>query len=827
MTHRALTLLAVIGVAFAAAGLLFAGAADASSHSATRTINPASVTPGGTVEVSIVTTDLGFIFGTVVGGSVVETLPEGFTYVSDNLDFASGDVSADGRTVTFILFGESEFTYTVTASSEPGGYTFEGTVADNDADDRPVGGETDITVLPPPADPTATRTISPTSVMAGGEVTVTVASVSYGDSGTLVETLSAGLAHVSGSGGTATGQTVTFDLTAADQTVTYMATASDTAGTYSIAGVLTASDGMTADVGGPTDVTVTEPPPPVTGPNASRAFSSSTVASGGMLDVTITAANYGQTGIVTETLPDGFTYVSSTPPGLGQAVGQTVSFVLLENSFTYTVTASSVAGTHSFSGVLTDFEKNDVAVGGASSVTVEAVAGPRASRSLSSTTVAPGGQLRVTISANDYGDSGLVTETLPNGFSYVSSSPDGIAEENGQMVSFVLLGEDMSFTYTVDAPDTVGTYSFDGELVDFEKDSYPVGGLSSVTVAELPPTALRTISETTVVEGDQFDVTVIAFNYGVAGTLVENLPAGLEYVSSNMADALIVRGQTLTWTLVGPNMSVTYTVEASQTGTLVISGYLQAFDRSIALVPVVGADTITVRSAKPPTIDGGVYSPPATPVPPTATPVPPTATPVPPTATPVPPTATPVPPTATPVPPTATPVPPTATPVPPTATPVPPTATSVPPTATSVPPTATSVPPTAVPPTAVPPTAVPPTAVPPTATSVPPTAVPPTAVPPTAVPPTAVPPTAVPPTAVPPTAVPPTAVPPTAVPPTAVPPTVAPAPTPAPTVVPPVPVEDEGGGMPAWLIILIILIVIALVAGGAVYARQRMMMMRE
>ena len=66
--------------------------------------------------------------------------------------------------------------------------------------------------------------------MTGEEVTVTVASVSYGDSGTLVETLPAGLAHVSDSGGTASGQTVTFNLTAADQTVTYMATASDTAG---------------------------------------------------------------------------------------------------------------------------------------------------------------------------------------------------------------------------------------------------------------------------------------------------------------------------------------------------------------------------------------------------------------------------------------------------------------------------------------------------------------------------------------------------------------------------------------------------------------------
>ena len=721
MTHRALTLLAVIGVAFAAAGLLFAGAANASSHSATRSINPASVAAGGTVTVTIAVTDLGF------AGLVTETLPEGFSYVSSSL--ADSQIGEDGQIITLFAFGEDSFTYTVTASNDAGDYSFSGTVEDDNDDVRDVGGDTDVTVTAAPATPTAEPTEEPTAEPAG--------------------------------------------------------------------------------------------------PSATRSFSSSTVEAGGMLDVTITAADYGDTGLVTETLPEGFSYVSSSPSGLGADSGQEVSFVLIDledDTFTYTVTASDVAGTYSFSGTLADFEKTDVAVGGASSVTVE---GPRASRALSSTAVAPGGQLRVTIRANDYGQSGLVHETLPNGFTYVSSSPEGIAEVNGQVVSFVLLGEDMSFRYTVDAPEMLGDYTFSGELEDFEKDTYPVGGLSSVTVAELPPTALRTISDPTVVEGERTNVTIIALNYGRAGTLVENLPAGLEYVSSNMADALIVNGQTLTYTLVGNNLSVTYTVEASQTGTQVISGYLEGFDRRISLTG--GANTVTVRSARQPSTGGGTYSgpdPTATPVP-TATAVPPTATAVPPTATAVPPTATAVPPTATAVPPTATAVPPTATSVPPTATSVPPTATSVPPTATSVPPTATSVPPTA---TSVPPTA---TAVPPTATSVPPTAtsVPPTA---TAVPPaptaTAVPPTA---TAVPPTA---TSVPPaptaTSVPPaptaTSVPPTVVPAPTPAPTatVVPP-PVEEEGGGFPAWAIILIILAVIVVAAGAVVYARQRMMAQQQ
>ena len=350
MTHRALTLLAVVGVAFAAAGLLFAGAVNASSHSATRTIDPASVAAGGQVVVTIEVADLGF------GGSVTETLPEGFSFVS-----ASESETVDGQNISFVLFQVDSVTYTVTASSDPGDYSFSGTVYDDEKDPRDVIGDTGVTVEPPPTeptDPTATRTIAPASVMTGDEITVTVAALAYGDSGTVVETLSAGLSHVSGSGGAASGQTVTFDLTAADQTVTYNVTAA-TADSYSISGVLTASDGITADVGGATDVTVTEPPPPVTGPNAARSFSSSTVEAGGTLDVTITAANYGETGLVTETLPEGFTYVSSTPPNLGAVAedGQTVSFVLLENPFTYTVTASDMAGTYTFSGTLADIDK--------------------------------------------------------------------------------------------------------------------------------------------------------------------------------------------------------------------------------------------------------------------------------------------------------------------------------------------------------------------------------------------------------------------------------------------------------------------------------------
>ena len=411
--------------------------------------------------------------------------------------------------------------------------------------------------------------------------------------------------------------------------------------------------------------------------SATRSFDSATVDPGGNVTVTITAANYGSFGEVTETLPEGFAYVSS---GLDaeqvEADGQKVSFTLLDavTSFTYTVTASRTAGPHTFSGTLRDDGRNDHDVGGASMVTVE---GP-ATRSFNPATVAPGRNVVVTITLANYGSFGEVTETLPAGFAYVSSGLDAEqVEADGQKVSFTLLQAVTSFTYTVTTPSAARSYTFTGTLRDADLMDHPVGGATSLTVKS-PST-------------------------GGGGGVVP-----------------------------------TSTPRSSRT------------------------DPLPTRTP--------------TPVPATATP-----TPVPPTAT-----ATPVPATATP-----TPVPPTATP-----TPVPPTAT-----ATSVPPTAT---PTPVPPTATP-TPVPPTA---TATSVPPTATA-TSVPPTATA-TSAPPTA---TA---TSAPPTATATTA-PVVVVAPTLEPTATATPAVAPP----EEEGGVPVWLILLIIAGVIAVAAIVVIVVRSR------
>ena len=108
-----------------------------------------------------------------------------------------------------------------------------------------------------------------------------------------------------------------------------------------------------------------------------------------------------------------------------------------------------------------------------------AQANPSATRSFNTTEVAPGGSVIVTITLSDLG---VVTETLPSDFNYVSSSiPAGDVQENGQEVAFTRLGSG-SFTYTAmaSASATEGPHSFRGVVTP---GGATVSGPTDVTVS--------------------------------------------------------------------------------------------------------------------------------------------------------------------------------------------------------------------------------------------------------------------------------------------------------------------------------------------------------
>ena len=376
-------LLLVVGVALGLASLLRPGPVDATSHSADRQFSQPWVLPGGELTVTVTASGYGAL------GQIVETLPLGFSYVRSSLDATIGE----GQTATFTLLGDKSVTYTVTAPAEEGTYTFDGVLKDLEKVERPVGGNSQITVTatppptptptPVPTEPIATRHFSEPWVLLGGEFDVTITTVRYGDSGQVVETLPDGFSYVSSSlqdDAILEGQIITFTLTG-EETFTYtvMAPATSTAeGAHPFAGVLHDSDMGEQPVVGHSSITVRATAPPTPGPatpqyKANRGFSETWVRPGTELTITITATGYGGLGQVVETLPAGFSYVSSSLPDASVIKGQTVIFTLLGNdAFTYTVTASGEEGAYSFAGVLRDSDKVEEPVGGSTELTVSA-----------------------------------------------------------------------------------------------------------------------------------------------------------------------------------------------------------------------------------------------------------------------------------------------------------------------------------------------------------------------------------------------------------------------------------------------------------------------
>ena len=478
----------------------------------------------------------------------------------------------------------------------------------------------------------ATRSFVTDSVAGGAEFEVTLEVTGLGGFGQVRETLPDGFVFVRSEDVTASvdGQTVAFTILGTDATFHYTVTAPATTGTYDFAGTVGDSNRDSRAVAGASSMEVTGPP----GPSAERSFSGFTIDSGSQVTVTINASDYGAAGFVAETLPEGFSYASSSlSDGSVRVSGQVVTFTLLgDDSFSYTVNAGS-EGEHAFSGTITSFDRLTGEVGGDNSVIVDPPAPPSASRSFPGSFVEPASEVVVTIATSNYGLSGLIEETIPEGFAYVSTDlPGGAVETSGQNITFIVLGEE-SITYTVTAPAEAGTYTFAGTLRDIDKTAVDIGGDADLLVGNpgimITDSGVREINENT-----PFGVRIgdpIAASSAVSALTFEITSAAADTFDIEPdTGQLRTKGDLDFETRASYSLQVTITDEYGESASLVVT--IKVIDR------IEPKDLVT------PTPE-----PTETPIPPMATPVP-TATSVPPTATSVPPTATSIPATATPTP---------------------------------------------------------------------------------------------------------------------------------------------------------------------------------
>ena len=110
---------------------------------AVRSFSQSRVQPGGEVVVTVTSTGLGIL------AFISERMPDGFSYVSSNLE--SDFVRVSGAGIYATLIGRSIFEYTVTASAEEGSYSFSGSALDFDRVRRPITGASGITVQAAPS----------------------------------------------------------------------------------------------------------------------------------------------------------------------------------------------------------------------------------------------------------------------------------------------------------------------------------------------------------------------------------------------------------------------------------------------------------------------------------------------------------------------------------------------------------------------------------------------------------------------------------------------------------------------------------------------------
>ena len=169
---------------------------------------------------------------------------------------------------------------------------------------------------------------------------------------------------------------------------TYTVTASDMADSYDFSGMLRVGPGMDHAVGGASKVTVqADASTPMSTPAATRSFDMANVGTGDTVMVTDRVRQRGcrPHGSRRRCPRGSHTCPAALTTNNVRVTGQEVRFSLFEviSPFTYTVTASDMADSYDFSGMLRVGPGMDHAVGGASKVTV----GPYATRSFSPTSV--------------------------------------------------------------------------------------------------------------------------------------------------------------------------------------------------------------------------------------------------------------------------------------------------------------------------------------------------------------------------------------------------------------------------------------------------------
>jgi len=293
------------------------------------------------------------------------------------------------------------------------------------------------------------------------------------------------------------------------------------------------------------------------------------VAPGGTTDFALTLVNNGPSPAnattVTDTLPAGLTFVSASPgcTGAGAAVTCAVGILAAGATTTVTITAQaavSAAGQTLANSATASTTTPDPDTSNNQAATTVDVATPSADLALSKTASAAsidvGGTLDFTLALHNNGpdpaDAAMVTDTLPDGLTFVSASQGCTAAGSTVTCDAGVLTSDQTATFTISASATSAagqtlTNSATGSSSTPDPDASNNAATAAVAVASPPPppppppapqssgqpdlVASKSASSTTVDVGSDVTFLLGVANHGSADatgvTVTDDLAPGL------------------------------------------------------------------------------------------------------------------------------------------------------------------------------------------------------------------------------------------------------------------------------------------------------------
>ncbi|MDI6050572.1 hypothetical protein QLS31_12090, partial [Flavobacterium sp. XS2P24] len=562
-----------------------------------KTVNNATPNVGDTVTFTLTASNAGPSAAT--GVNVTDLLPSGYTFVSATT--AAGTyTSGTGVWSIGSLANGASATLSITATvNATGSYANMATISANEADPAPGNNTSTSTPVPvPQANVSVSKTVNNTTPNVGDNVTFTLTASNAGSSAstgvTVNDLLPLGYTYVSSTTATGTytsgtGVWVIGSLSnGSSATLSITATVNAT-GSYANTATISANEADPT----PGNNTSTSTPVPVPQSNVgiTKTSSSATPNVGDNVTFTLTANNAGPsaaTGVsVTDLLPAGYTYVSSTTAtGIYTSGTGVWAIGSLANGASATLSiVATVNATGSYANTATIAANEVDSTPGNNASTSTPVPVPQSNVSIAKTVdnAMPnvGDTVTFTLTASNAGPSAAtgvnVTDLLPSGYTFVSATTAAGTYTSGTGVwSIGSLANGASATLSITATvNATGSYANMATISANEADPAPGNNTSTSTPVPVPQANVsvsKTVNNTTPNVGDNVTFTLTASNAGSSAstgvTVNDLLPLGYTYVSSTTATGTYTSG-TGVWVIgslsngSSATLSITATVNAT------------------------------------------------------------------------------------------------------------------------------------------------------------------------------------------------------------------------------------------------------------------------